>query len=100
MPVNTVVGSFSSTDPNPDNTFTYSLVSGIGDSHNDYFNISGSSLRTSERLDYETNTSFKILVRSTDQGGAYYEESFRIYANDVKENSTTTINSTPHRHRT
>ncbi|MFM6632449.1 MAG: VWA domain-containing protein, partial [Microcystis panniformis] len=34
VPVNTVIGTFSSTDPDTDNTFTYSLVAGTGDTDN------------------------------------------------------------------
>jgi hypothetical protein len=44
--VNTVIGDFTSTDPDPGDTFTYSLVAGAGDTDNSFFTITGSQLRT------------------------------------------------------
>ncbi|MFM6436230.1 MAG: cadherin repeat domain-containing protein, partial [Microcystis panniformis] len=38
--VNTVIGELTSTDPDPGDTFTYSLVSGVGDTDNQFFTIS------------------------------------------------------------
>src|SRR5690606_543834 len=46
--VNAVVGTLSSTDPDVGNTFTYTLVAGVGDTHNTSFNISGASLRAND----------------------------------------------------
>lgn len=85
QPVDTVVGDFSSTDPDMGDTFTYSLATGIGGTDNASFNILGSSLRTSEVFDYETKNSYMILVRSTDQGGSYFEKVFLITVLDEKE---------------
>ena len=42
---NAVVGTLSTTDPDAGNTFTYTLVSGAGDTDNGSFNISGNQLR-------------------------------------------------------
>ncbi len=78
QPVNTVVGTFSTVDPNGSDTFTYSLVSGTGDGDNASFNISGSSLRTSAVFDYNVKNSYSIRVRSTDNGGLFKEKSFIV----------------------
>jgi len=40
-----VIGSFGSADPDADNTFIYSLVSGIGSTDNATFSISGNQLK-------------------------------------------------------
>jgi hypothetical protein len=88
QPVNTVVGNFSTTDPDTGNTFTYTLVAGTGDTDNASFNISGDSLRTSEVFDYETKNSYSIRVRSTDQGGLYFEKAFTITVTNVNEAPT------------
>jgi MYXO-CTERM domain-containing protein len=85
-PPNTVVGTLSTTDPNPSDTFTYSLVAGSGSTDNGSFNILGSSLRTSIVFDYETKTSYSIRVRTTDQGGLSFERSFTISVVDVNDN--------------
>jgi len=45
---NAIVGTFTSDDPNPGDTFAYSLVSGMGATENAAFNISGSTLRAND----------------------------------------------------
>jgi parallel beta-helix repeat protein len=88
QPTNTVVGTLSTTDPDAGNTFTYTLVSGTGSTDNASFNIAGSSLRTSASFDFETKSSYTIRVRSTDQGGLYFEEPFTITVTNVNETPT------------
>ncbi|MRS05930.1 hypothetical protein EG832_22325, partial [bacterium] len=83
--VNTVVGTFSSLDPDTGDTFTYSLVSGIGDADNASFNIVENSLRTSQIFDYETQSSYSIRVRTTDLRGLFYEKQIFITVTDVYE---------------
>ncbi|MBN1189841.1 MAG: SBBP repeat-containing protein [Dehalococcoidales bacterium] len=75
---NTLVGTFSTTDPDEGDSFSYSLVSGTGDTDNASFNISGDSLRTSAVFDCETQNSYSIRVRSTDNGGLWCEKQFTI----------------------
>jgi len=85
QPVDTLVGDFSTTDPDTGNTFTYTLMAGTGDTDNASFNISGDSLRTSEVFDYMTKNSYSIRVRSTDQGRLYFEKVFTITVIDDVE---------------
>ncbi len=85
-PVGTPVGAFSTTDPDVGDTFTYSLVSGLGGADNTAFTIDGRSLKTNAVFDYETKSSYSIRVRSTDQGGFFVEKSFTISVRDVPEN--------------
>ena len=82
---NTTIGTFSTSDPDAGNTFTYTLVAGTGDADNSSFNISGNALRNSVVFDYETKSSYSIRIRSTDQGGLYFEKQFTITVNDVAE---------------
>jgi hypothetical protein len=88
-PAGGMIGEFSTTDPNAEDTFTYTLVSGEGDTDNSSFNIfvmgPASILSTSLLFDYETKNSYSIRVRSTDQGGLYYEKPFTITITDVAE---------------
>jgi len=88
QPTNTIVGTLSTTDPDSGNTFTYTLVSGTGDTDNGSFNIDGNNLRTSAIFDYETNNSYTIRVRSTDQGALWFEKQFTITVTDVNETPT------------
>jgi len=85
QPPGTAVGSFSTTDPDAGDTFTYSLMSGQGDDGNAWFMIVGSQLRAAASFDYETKNSYSIRVRTTDLGGLHYEEVFIITVADVYE---------------
>ena len=72
------VGMFTSTDANPFDTFTYSLVSGTGSSGNSSFTIVGNTLETAVILNEEVQNSYSIRVRSTDEDGLYAEQVFTI----------------------
>jgi len=91
---NTTVGTFSTTDPDAGDTFTYSLVAGAGDTDNASFNVSGSALRISASPDFEAKASYSIRVRTTDQGSLTYEETFTITVDNLNE-APTDISLTP-----
>ncbi len=89
QPVATVVGVFSTTDPDAGNTFTYSLVAGTGSTDNASFTIDTSgNLKTAESFDFETKSSYSIRVRSTDQGALFVEKFFTISVTNVNETPT------------
>ncbi|OHY32223.1 hypothetical protein BCV63_01425 [Cylindrospermopsis raciborskii CS-508] len=81
----TVVGNFSTTDPDAGNTFTYSLVTGAGSTDNSFFTIDGGKLKTAAAFDFETKNSYSIRVRSTDQGGLFFEKQLTIGVKGVNE---------------
>ena len=83
---NALVGAITTTDQDVGETFTYTLVAGIGDDDNAAFNIDGSSLRATDSFDYETKSSYSVRIRSTDVGGLLTEKSFVIHIDDVREN--------------
>ncbi len=85
QPSGTAVGTFSTTDPDSGNTFTYTLVSGTGSTDNGSFTISGNTLQTAAIFDYESKNSYSIRVRSTDQGGLFFEKVFAITVTDVND---------------
>lgn len=91
--VGTAVGSFSTTDQDTSDTFTYSLVSGTGSTDNASFTISGSSLLTAAMFDYETKSSYAIRVRTTDNGGLTFEKQFTITVADLPDTPGTTLTS-------
>lgn len=76
--INDVIGTFSATDPDAGDSFTYTLVSGTGDADNGDFNISGTSLRAGIVFDYATQASFSIRVQVADQGALTLEKQFTI----------------------
>jgi hypothetical protein len=79
------VGTFSSTDPDAGDTFTYTLVAGDGDTDNGSFTLSGNTLILGVTPDYEVKNSYSIRVRSIDSGGLYVEKNFTIHITDVSE---------------
>jgi len=81
----TTVGAFNTIDLDAGDSFTYTLVSGTGDSDNASFTISGNTLQTAALFDYETKSSYTVRVRTTDSGGLFFEQSFTISVTDVNE---------------
>ena len=82
------VGTLSSTDVDASDTFTYTLVSGTGDTDNASFNIDGASLRAGVAFNFEDKSSYSVRVRTTDSGGATFEKTFTITVTYVVEGST------------
>lgn len=87
----TVIGSFSTVDPDTSNTaFTYSLVDAVNFSDNSAFTITGNQLKVNAALNFESDSSYSIKVRTTDQDGGFYDEVLTIGVTDVNEAPTVT----------
>jgi len=82
---NTVVGTFSTTDPDTGDSFTYQLVAGAGDTDNAAFTIVEDQLLINSSPDFETQSSYSIRVQSTDAEGESYSENLTININNVNE---------------
>lgn len=76
--ISATIGTFSSTDQDAIETFTYSLVSGTGSADNDSFDIVDGALVVSDTLDYDSQALYKIRVRTTDSGSATYDQQFTV----------------------
>lgn len=89
----TLVGTLSTTDPDAGATFTYTLTDTAGGR----FSIaSGNQLVTGlTGFDYASATSHNVTVRSTDQGGLYYEEVFAISVTEAGFSLDFTTGSLP-----
>lgn len=91
LPVGTTVATLSTVDADAGQTFTYSLVGGVGSTNNNLFNIQGSQLRTSAIFNFENQTSYKVRVQTNDGNGGIYADTFTISvlnANDAPTNIT------------
>lgn len=75
-----VLGTLSATDPENDSV-EFSIVS---QSPANVFEVSGSDLKLSGALDYETNTTHSITLRATD-GVNTVDQAHTIYIGDVTE---------------
>jgi hypothetical protein len=78
--INTIIGTLSATDSDSGETFTFSIISGSTN-----FNISGTSLRSSQSFNYEAATSHNVTIRVTDSVGQYFDKTFTINVNNVNE---------------
>jgi len=80
-----LIGRFMTTDPDTNDAFTYTLVSGDGDDDNLHFTLLSDLLIAADYFDYETKNQYSIRVRSTDKTGNIIEGIFIIYINDLTE---------------
>ena len=78
LPTGTLVGTFTTVDPNVLDTHVYSLVSGVGDSGNIRFFIDGETLVTNSVFDFESASSHSIRVRTTDPSGLFTESQLKL----------------------
>jgi hypothetical protein len=88
LPAGTVIGDFSATDADANESFTYTLASGSGSDDNALFSIVGGQLKTAASFDFESKSSYSIRVRSTDAGGLWTEQTFTIHVSNVNEAPT------------
>lgn len=78
QPSGTTVGTLSTTDADSGDTFTCTLVSGVGSIDNASFSIVGNTLKTAASFVFLTKSSYTIRVRTTDSAGMSLESTFTI----------------------
>jgi len=75
----TVIGTFSSTENSGTGTpYSYSLVSGVGSTDNAAFTITGNTLTINSAPNYYNQSSYSILVQTTDEYGNSLTRQFTI----------------------
>jgi hypothetical protein len=85
LPVGTTVGTLSTIDPDAGDTFTYTFCGGTDDVS---FSLTGNTLKTAAVFDYETNSSYSICIRSTDNGSLSTTKTFTITINNMVDTQT------------
>jgi hypothetical protein len=85
LPAQSLIGRFTATDPDPDDSHDYSFISGTGDTDNGHFIITGDSLLSGQVFDYEIKNSYSIRVSTTDTGDLSFEKQFTILINDMSD---------------
>lgn len=83
--VGTVVGKLSAVDPDKKDTFTYTLVEGVGATDNASFAISGTNLTTKKVFDFEGQKTYSIRVEVADKFGRVFQKVFTITVTDATE---------------
>lgn len=89
--IGTPVGTLSTTDPDPSDSFTYTLVSGPGSDDNAAFTIAGGTLTTNAVFNYATQSSYAIRVRTTDAGGLFFEKQLTITVRSPQVGTVTEV---------
>ncbi|MDE5080566.1 MAG: cadherin domain-containing protein [Trichodesmium sp. St18_bin1] len=84
-PDNSLVGNFSTTDLDSGDNFTYELVIGNGDTDNKAFTINNDQLKINNSPNYENQSSYSILVQTTDKSGASYQKQLTIKVKNINE---------------
>ena len=87
IPAGTEIATISSADIDS-TSFTYSLVSGVGDDDNDHFEIAGDKLKIKNSPNYETKSGYSIRIKSTDDSGLGFAMSFALTVNNLPERPT------------
>jgi hypothetical protein len=79
------VGTLTTTDPDPGDSFTYSFCGGTDDAS---FTIAGDALQTAAVFDYEAKASYSVCIRSTDSDALSTTKTFTITVNNLKDTAT------------
>jgi len=85
VPTGTVVGTFTTSDPNG-GSHTYVLAAGDGDTDNAKFQIVDDQLQTAFDFSALGGSTLSIRVRSTDDGGLFFEKIINVIANGDSDN--------------
>lgn len=83
-PLNTIVGTLTSTDEDAVDTYTYSLVTGVGDTDNAIFTISANQLVSNATFTF-SNQTYSVRLRTTDAGGLFFEKAFTIRVLNIND---------------
>jgi len=89
---NATVGTLSTTDADTGETFTYSLVSGSGDSNNGLFNINSTTLRANDSGALSGN--YSVRVQTDDGHSGTFAKAFTITVTDDVAPTLSAISST------
>ena len=83
-----LVGTFTTQDPDLGDTHTYALITGTGDDDNGSFTITGDQLFLNTTLDFDIQSLYSILVETDDGNSGRYS---KVYIITILE----FINTTP-----
>ena len=88
IPRDSAIATLSSSDPNTQDTHTYSLIAGSGDTDNNLFTIDGNQIKIKESPDFENQFSYSIRLQSQDSVGLIFEKEFIFTVNELDETPT------------
>lgn len=83
-----LVGNFSTEAPISGAGFSFTLVTGSGDTDNSAFTLVDNQLKLNATPNFETKSNYSIRVKTTQQGGQTFEKVFNIAVNDLPETAS------------
>lgn len=83
-----IIGTLSATDEDANDTHTFSLVSGEGDTDNASFSIENGSIKTAESFNFEEKSEYFIRVSANDGNGGVLEEAVTITISNINDSPT------------
>jgi hypothetical protein len=92
--IGSTVATLKFVDPDTTGTYTYSLVSGVGDKDNQAFLIAGSALKVNVATNFEIQKSYSVRLRVTDQGGLFFEKSVALGVINREEKVSSAVSTT------
>jgi hypothetical protein len=96
QPLETIVGTLTTTDPDAGDTHTYSFacaVPGVDDTSFQIGGTSGDELQTAAVFDFEKKNAYNICIRTDDGHGGTFDKNFTINVLNVNETLTLTYRS-------
>ncbi len=83
-----LVASLATLDTDANDSHSYQLVAGPGDTDNASFTLAGNTLLSSAIFDYETQNIYYLRLRTTDAGGLFNDSAITIRIIDENESTT------------
>ena len=83
-----LIGNFRAVDEDGNDSYTYTMVNGIGSEGNQAFLIDGNQLKSRANLNYEQQISYSIRIQAIDQSGTGPERIFTIEVEDTNDPPT------------
>ena len=83
-----IIGNLSTIDPDSPKTpqtFTYSLVTGTGDTDNNAFTIFGNQLVLKANPDFESKSAYSVLIQTQDQNGLSFQKVLNLSVNNLND---------------
>ena len=74
----TFIASLDTLDPDSEDSHTYSLVTGSGDTDNHAFAIDGNQLKITDTKDIRTKNSYSIRLQTQDSNGLTFEKEINL----------------------
>ena len=89
---NASVGTLAAVDEDVNDSHTFTLVAGTGDTDNGSFTIDGTDLKLTPVTDFETKSSYSLRVQADDGNGGTYAEELTVTVTDVNDAPVITSN--------